>query len=272
MFHERIDALQMTLPPWQLKILTAAVVVVAGWLFMKIGIGLIERGMRHNRYIDDTLTHFIHAVMSAIGWIVIFMAVLATLGVDLAALVGGLAIGGFVIGFALKDTLGNLAAGVMLLFYRPFNIDDTVTIAGETGEVTSLGMALTTLKVADGRIVTLPNGNVLGSSITNHTRLPIRRADVMVGISYSDDIDVAIKAIMEALPQDPRVLAEPALSVRLTELGDSSVGLQVRPWVATGDFWQAKADFHGIVKRALESAGCSIPFPQRDIHVHTVAG
>ncbi len=270
MFHDELMAGIAALPSWQQRLFSAAVIVVVGWLFMKLGIGLIQRGMKRNKFIDDTLTHFIHAVLSAIGWIVIVMAVLATFGVDLAALVGGLAIGGFVIGFALKDTLGNLAAGVMLLFYRPFNINDTVTISGETGDVTSLGMALTTLKLADGRVVTLPNGKVLGSAITNHTRLPIRRADVLVGIAYSDDIDVAIKAIMEALPKDSRVLPEPALSVRLTELGDSSVGLQVRPWVRTGDYWQAKADFHATVKRALEGAGCSIPFPQRDIHVHNV--
>ncbi len=258
------------LPEWQIRLVTAAVVIVLGWVFMKVGINLIERGMRHNRRIDDTLTHFTHAVLSALGWIIIFIAVLATFGVDFASLLGGLAIGGFVIGFALKDTLGNLAAGVMLLFYRPFNIGDTVTISGETGEVTSLGMALTTLKVADGRIVTLPNGNVLGSAITNHTRLDIRRADVLVGIGYEDDIDVAVKAIMEALPKDPRVLSEPALSVRITELGNSAVGLQVRPWVETENYWQAKADFHAVVKRALESAGCSIPYPQTDVHVHQV--
>lgn len=271
MFHEGLDEALAAFPPWQLQIVTAAVIIVFGWLFMKLGINLIERGMRRHPHIDDTLTHFTHAVMSALGWVVITMLVLSTFGVNFAALVGGLAIGGFVIGFALKDTLGNLAAGVMLLFYRPFNIGDTVTISSQTGDVTSLGMALTTLKQADGRIVTLPNGNVLGSAITNHTRLPIRRADVLVGISYQDDIDVAVKAIMDALPQDQRVLAEPALSVRLTQLGDSSVGLQVRPWVKTQDYWQAQADFHAIVKRALEDAGCSIPFPQRDIHVHNVA-
>ncbi len=259
------------LPKWQLQIVIAAIIIVLGWLFMKMGVGLVRKGMRRNPYIDDTLTHFVHAVLSAMGWIVIFILVLATFGVNLAALVGGLAIGGFVIGFALKDTLGNLAAGVMLLFYRPFNIGDTVTISGETGDVTSLGMALTTLKLADGRIVTLPNGNVLGSAITNHTRLSIRRADVLVGIGYDDDIDTAIKAIMEALAADPRVLQEPKASVRITELGNSAVGLQVRPWVKTSEFWQAKADFHAVVKRAVEGAGCSIPYPQTDVHIHQVA-
>ncbi len=256
------------LPGWQMSILTGAIIVVVGYLFMRFGRSLVKAAMQRNKHIDDTLTHFVHAVISAIGWIVIVCAVLVySLGVDLTAMLGGLAIGGFVVGFALKDTLGNLAAGVMLLFYRPFNLGDTVTISGETGDVMSLGMALTTLKIADGRIVTLPNGNVLGSAITNHTRMDQRRADVVVGISYDDDIDTAIKAILEALGQDPRVLQDPAPSVRITSLGASSVDLQVRPWVKTSDFWQAKAEFHATVKRAVEGAGCSIPFPQSDLHI-----
>lgn len=270
MFHEMLVDGLAGLPTWQMRVVEVALIIIFGWLFMTIGINLIQRGMRHNPKIDDTLTHFTHNVLTSAGWIVIAIMVLASLGVPVAALAGGLGIGGFVLGFALKDTLGNLAAGVMLLFYRPFNMGDTVTISGETGDVASLGMALTTMKLADGRIVTVPNGNVLGSAITNHTRLPVRRADVLVGIHYDDDIDTAVKAIMQALPQDPRVLPEPPLSVRITELGNSSVGLQVRPWVRTGDFWQAKADFHAVVKRAIEDAGCRIPYPQTDVHLHQV--
>lgn len=262
-----IDGLA-ALPGWQRSLFTAAAIILVGYLFMRFGRALVRRGMERNRHIDATLTQFVMAVISSVGWIVIVGAVLVYAGnVDLTAMLGGLAIGGFVIGFALKDTLGNLAAGVMLLFYRPFNLGDTVTISGETGDVVSLGMALTTLKVADGRIVTIPNGNVLGSAITNHTRNPIRRADVLVGISYDDDIDTAVKAVMQALSSDERVLPEPAPSVRITSLGASSVDLQVRPWVNTPDVWQAKADLHATVKRALESAGCSIPYPQQDVHI-----
>lgn len=256
------------LPGWQQSLLSAALIVIAGYLFMRFGRALVRASMDRNKHIDATLTQFVMAVISSVGWVVIVAAVLVySAGVDLTAMLGGLAIGGFVIGFALKDTLGNLAAGVMLLFYRPFNLGDTVTISGETGDVTSLGMALTTLKIADGRLVTIPNGKVLGSAITNHTRAPIRRADVVVGISYDDDIDTAVKAIIEAVSADSRVLPDPAPSVRITALGASSVDLQVRPWVKTPDVWQAKADLHATVKRAVEAAGCSIPFPQQDVHI-----
>ncbi len=266
-FQDFTDGLA-ALPGWQRALLSAAVIVIVGYLFMRFGRALVRAAMVRNKHIDATLTQFVMAVISSVGWIVIIAAVLVySAGVDLTAMLGGLAIGGFVIGFALKDTLGNLAAGVMLLFYRPFNLGDTVTISGETGDVMSLGMALTTLKVADGRIVTLPNGNVLGSSITNHTRHPMRRADVSVGISYDDDIDAAVKAILEAVGQDARVLADPAPSVRIAALGASSVDLMVRPWVNTGDFWQAKADLHATVKRAVEAAGCTIPYPQQDVHI-----
>lgn len=267
MFHETLQVLR-DLGPIQQKLVLAIVIIVGGYAFMKVGVGLIRSGMKRNPHIDDTLTHFIHKVLSMLGWVVIAVVFLAAvLGVDVAGLIGGLAIGGFIIGFALKDTLGNLAAGVMLLFYRPFNIGDTVTISNETGDVLGLGMALTTLKIADGRIVTLPNGNVLGSAITNHTRNPVRRADVNVGISYDDDIDTAVRAIMEALASDARVLADPAPSVRINGLGASSVDLVVRPWVNTTDFWQARADFNALVKRAVEGAGCTIPYPQQDVHL-----
>lgn len=267
-FHESAVQSLRDLGPLETRIILAVSVLILGYLFMKVGISTLEGGMRRSRHFDDTLTHFVHAVLTTIGWIVILVVLFAVLGVPVAAMVGSLAIGGFIIGFALKDTLGNLAAGAMLLFYRPFNIGDWVTIGSADGEVTSLGMSMTILKAADGRLITMPNGSVLGGAIINHTRAPIRRADVLVGIAYGDDIDTAVRAIMSELPKDARVLKEPEMNVRITDLGDNGVGLQVRPWVDTAVFWQAQADFHGIVKRALEGAGCTIPFPQRDVYLH----
>lgn len=270
-FHQAfMDGLR-ALPTWQETTLHIALVIIGAWAFIKLGLKWVNRAMYRSRHVDDTLRMFFMNTVRMTGGILAAIVILAILGVDLAALVGGLAIGGFVIGFALKDTLGNLAAGVMLLFYRPFNVGDTVTIAGNDGEVTNLGMALTTMKVADGKIVTIPNGSVLGSAIVNHTREPIRRADVIVGIGYDDDIDAAVKAILEAVAEDPRVLKDPAPGVRITALGASSVDLQVRPWVNTDDFWQAKADLHKTVKAAVEAAGCTIPYPQQDVHLHQVA-
>lgn len=267
-FHERLLEWVQGLSPFEQRLLALLAVLVGGYLLMKIGISVVVHAMARSRRVDTTLQGFVHAILTAAGWVVIVVGLLVVLGFNVAALLGGLAIGGFILGFALKDTLGNLAAGVLLLFYRPFHVGEAVSIADMHGEVVALGMSLTRIKAADGRIITVPNGSVLSGAIINHTRSPLRRADVLVGISYDDDIDTAIKAILEALPKDPRVLADPAPSVWITDLGDSAVGLQVRPWVRTEHFWQAKTDFHGVVKRALEAAGCTIPYPQRDVHLY----
>lgn len=256
------------LPGWVHTLLQVLLVLAIGFVVNWVLDSRLDKTLERNRRVDDTTRIFLVRLMDVGIWTFTLVVALSVLGVDPTALAGGLAVGGFIIGFALKDTLGNLAAGIMLVFYRPFNVRDWVTIGGQSGEVVALGMALTTLKSADARIVTMPNGVVLGGTIVNHTREPIRRADVLVAIGYEDDIDTAVKAILAALAADPRVLAEPAAGVRITDLGDDGVGLQVRPWVATSDYWQAQADFHGTVKRALNDAGINIPYPQRDVHMN----
>ena len=267
MFHTRLIEAVQGWDPLVQKLAMALVVLVGGYVLMRLAVALITEAVKRNPKVDRTLAHFVKAVLKTGGWLVLGVVVLGVLGVNVAALMGGLAVGGFIVGFALKDTLGNLAAGAMLLFYRPFDIGDTVSIASSEGEVVSLGMSLTVLRAADGRLISIPNGTILDDAIVNHTRAPTRRADVKVGIGYKDDIDAAVRSILKALADDPRVLRDPEAGVRITSLGESSVDLQVRPWVKTEDYWQAQADFHAVVKRAVEAAGCSIPFPQRDLHV-----
>ncbi len=271
MFHEAIWERFHALPSWVQTLVVLALVYVAGRIVIRIGLRALRAFMRRDKHFDVTLEKFLMGVANATAWAALILVLMIVAGVNVSALLGGIAIGGFVIGFAVKDTLGNLAAGVVLQFNRPIKVGETVEISGHTGEVTAIGMALTSLKAADARIITVPNGSVLGSAIVNHTRADQRRADVLVGIGYDDDIDVAVKAILEEVGKDPRVLADPAPSVRITDLGDNAVGLQVRPWVATKDLWQAKADLHQTVKRALDDAGCSIPYPQRDVHMIAAA-
>lgn len=252
----------------------ATIIVVVSFVVISIFNRRIRHWLEKLPRVDRTALRFVIRTFDMVAWVIVAGFVLAAYGVDPTALLGGLAIGGFILGFALKDTLGNLAAGVMLLFYRPFNVDDVVTVGGETGVVVQLGMALTTVRAFDGRIITIPNGKTLGDTIQNHTRHPVRRTDIKVGIGYDDDIDTATRAILEALPKDPRVLADPAPAIWITSLGDNSIEFLVCPWVNTPDFATAKTDLHVLVKRALEAAGCTIPFPQRDVHLyrHDVAG
>ncbi|MGB1698070.1 MAG: mechanosensitive ion channel family protein [Thermoplasmatota archaeon] len=261
----------LALPEWVLTLLKVAAVFLIGYVVDWILDRILDRALKRNKFVDDTARTFLVRTMDIGVWAITFVVALSYLGVDPAALAGGIAVSGFIVGFALKDTLGNLAAGLMLLVYRPFHVGDTVTISGDSGDVVSLGMALTVLKTGDGKLVTMPNGKVLGGTIINHTREPARRADVLVGIHYDDDVDQAVQAILAAVSADDRVLPHPAPSVRVTNLGDNAVGLQVRPWVATGNYWQAQADLHKTVKEALTAAGCRIPYPQTDVHLHTAA-
>ena len=165
------------LPGWMQTAVLFMSVLVLGYFGIKIAEKLVDGAMYRSKRIDPTLRNFLDSVTNILGWVVLVVILLTILGVDLAAALSGLAIGGFVIGFALKDTLGNLAAGVMLLFYRPYNAGDTVTISGQDGDVVDLGISLTTLKAADGRIITIPNGTILGGTVINHTRSTTRRAD-----------------------------------------------------------------------------------------------
>jgi small conductance mechanosensitive channel len=267
-FHEPFVAQYQALPAIIQQMLLASALLVVGWVAIKL-VGLAIKGtMRRAKRLDRTVTEFLVTLYAVGAWLLLGAVVLyIAFGVPATALAGLLAVAGFVLGFAVKDTLGNLAAGVTLLVYRPFRVDDVVSVGDVTGKVTNLGIALTTVKLYDARIATMANGEVLQSTIINHTREPTRMADVDVGIAYDDDIDTAIKAILDALAKDPRVLEDPAPEVRVKALGDNSVNLHVRPWVKTPEVWNAKAEFHAIVKRALDDAGCSIPFPQRDVHI-----
>ncbi|MBW3581610.1 MAG: mechanosensitive ion channel [Euryarchaeota archaeon] len=267
MFHEHAWGWFLSLPLLAQRIFGALLILAIGWFAIRILKGWADAALVRAPHIDDTLRSFFRTLIGAGLWVLLVVVVLGVAGVNVAALVGGLAIGGFIVGFAIKDTLNNLAAGVMLLLYRPYSVGEVVEIAGSGGGVTGLGLAMTRLKTYDGKIITIPNGAILGGAIINHTREPIRMAEVKVGISYNDDIDTAVKAILGALAKEPRVLKEPIPEIRITTLGDSSVGLQVRPWVATVDIWRAQADLHKTVKLAVEAAGCTIPFPQRDVHL-----
>ncbi len=268
MLHGELGAVYDGLPGWLQLATRGLIFLVIAYLVVKVAKMMLFRAIARAPSLDRTLESFLRGLVTGIGWVLILVVTLGGLGVDPVALMGTVAIGGFVIGFALKDTLGNFAAGVMLLVYRPFNVGEAVELKSATGTVTELGMAMTRLKTADGRLVTLPNGIIIGESILNFTRNGTRRVEIDVGIGHGDDVDVAVRASLAAAARDVRILAEPAAAVVVTSLGASSVDLQVRAWVAASDFATVTSDLRVAVKRAIEEAGCSIPFPQRDVHLH----
>lgn len=190
------------------------------------------------------------------------------LGVDVgAAVISVSVVGGFIFGFAFQDTMGNLAAGFMIAITRPFKAKDYVDVAGQSGIILSVGASITKLTTVDNKRVIIPNSKVWGEPIVNYTSLKQRMLDLTVGISYSDDMTKAIKIVMDVLKNNKKVLKDPLPNVAIRDLGSSSVDLVVRPWVNTGDYWNAKWEITKEIKEAFDKNNISIPFPQTDVHL-----
>jgi small conductance mechanosensitive channel len=193
---------------------------------------------------------------------------LSQLGISLGPLLAGLGVVGFIVGFALQDTLSNFAAGLLILVYRPFDVDDFIDAAGVSGLVSHMSLVNTTILTFDNQTIIVPNGKIWGDVIKNVTAQKVRRIDMVFGISYTDDIPKTEKVLAEVVAAHEAVLDEPETNIRLHELGDSSVNFIVRPWVNTADYWETYWAITRAVKMRFDEEGISIPFPQRDVHLH----
>jgi len=197
---------------------------------------------------------------------------LSQVGVNLAPILAGVGVVGFILGFALQETLANFAAGLMILFYRPYDVGDLVEVSGVFGTVNHMSLVSTTILTIDNQTLVVPNGKIWGDVIRNVTAQRIRRVDLVFGISYSDDIPKAEEIMMAILEDHERVLDDPEPAVKLYKLNDSSVDFVVRPWVKTDDYWDVFWDVTRSVKMRFDEEGVSIPFPQRDVHHYTESG
>jgi small conductance mechanosensitive channel len=191
---------------------------------------------------------------------------LSQLGISLGPLLAGLGIAGFIVGFALQDTLSNFASGMLILIYRPFDVGDFVTAGGVTGKVAHMSIVNTTFNTIDNQVLVVPNNLIWQSVITNVTAQHTRRVDLVFGVAYSDDIDKVEKILSEIVAEHELILDEPEPVIRLHELADSSVNFVCRPWVKTDDYWQVYWDLLRSVKLRFDAEGITIPFPQREIH------
>ncbi len=200
------------------------------------------------------------------------LVALSQVGFEIAPLLAGLGVAGFIVGFALQDTLGNFASGVMILIYRPYDVGDLVEAAGNTGKVKDMNLVSTTILTIDNQTLVIPNSKIWGDVIKNVTAQTERRVDMVFGIGYSDDIEHAERVLAEILDAHDKVLDEPEPTVKLHNLGDSSVDFVVRPWVATDDYWDVYWDITREVKMRFDAEGISIPFPQRDVHLFEEGG
>lgn len=266
---ELINRLTELLSTWGLKVVGAIAVLVIGMMVAKTIRGSMSRGLARTK-LDPTLIPFLSGMVYYTVVAFVVTAVLGLFGIQTTSLIALLGAAGLAVGLALQGTLGNFSAGVMLLIFRPFRAGDFVEAGGVAGSVQEIGIFSTTLATPDNVRIIVPNSSVYGQTIKNYAANPTRRNDMVFGISYSDDVGVAIDTISRILSADERVLEEPAPVVAVNELGDSSVNLVVRPWCKKEDYWALRFDLNRTVKAELEAAGCSIPFPQRDVHLFTV--
>jgi small conductance mechanosensitive channel len=184
-------------------------------------------------------------------------------------MMAALGAGGFIVGFALQETLGSFASGLMIMIYRPFDVDDYVNVAGVEGTVKELSLVATTLLTIDNKVLVIPNKKAWGDTIVNFTGRDIRRVDLVFGIGYGDDIQQAIDVLEQVASEHNLVLEDPSPVIKVHELADSSVNLVCRPWVRTEDYWTVYWDLTRQVKESFDAEGISIPFPQRDVHMHS---
>ncbi|MCZ6475814.1 MAG: mechanosensitive ion channel [Gammaproteobacteria bacterium] len=255
---------------WGLRLLAALLIYVIGRWVAKaltrwVGRAIIKAD------VDATLARFLSSIIYMVLIVFVVLTALSAIGINTTNFLAILGAAGLAVGLALKDSLSNFAAGVMLVFFRPFRSGDYIEAAGISGSVVSIKIFNTILRTPDNRIVTVPNALIYADSITNFSAEDKRRIDLVIGIGYDDDIARAKALIQGVLGQDNRILDEPAPVMLLVELGESSVDIAVRPWVKSSDYSQVRSDLLEHIKRALENAGLSIPYPQRDLHIVTQA-
>jgi len=250
-----------------LRTVFAIVIFVVGRILARV----IQRGLLRamkSQNVDKILETF---VGNLAYWTIMTFVIIATInqiGVQTTSLIAVMGAAGLAVGLALQGSLSNFAAGVLIVIFRPYRVGDWVEAAGIAGSIEQVQILTTTLKTADNKLIIVPNSQIMGSIITNYSANDTRRVDLKIGVSYGDDIDKVRAAIKDVVAADQRVLTEPACTVAVAELADSSVNFVVRPWVKTSDYWAVYFDLTEAIKKRFDKDGISIPFPQQDVHIY----
>jgi small conductance mechanosensitive channel len=249
-----------------LKIIGALLIFFIGkWIAQKI-IVLMRRGMER-AHVDPTLISFASNALYVVLIVTIIIAAISNIGIETTSFMAVLGAAGLAIGLALKDTLANVGAAVLIIFFRPFKVGDFIEASGVMGGVKSINLFSTTLTTTDNRSIIIPNGALIAGNIINYTGNDKRRIDMVFDIDYKDDLKRAKEVIMEILLEHPIVLKDPAPIVAIGALGTNSVQIFARPWVKTEEYWNVLFEITESVKLEFDKNNISIPFPQMDLHV-----
>jgi len=261
-----VDAVWLWLSAYSLNIIGAILIFIVGkWLSRRIANILAKILAKNN--VDQTLVNFLANLTYYTLLVLVIVAAAGRLGINTTSFLTIIGAAGLAVGLALKDSLSNFAAGVMLVLFRPFAIGDVVSVAGITAKVENINIFNTHFCSPDNQLIIVPNNKIISDIITNINAKDTRRIDLVVGISYSDDMARTREILAGLAKDDSRVLTDPAPTIAVAELADSSVNLVFRPWVKTTDYWDVRFDLTEKIKNALDAAGISIPFPQQDVHL-----
>jgi len=249
------------------SILGAIITFIIGWWLIKIVLKILVKILEKTK-VEQSLVGFLRTLADFMLKMILIITTLSMVGVDMTpffAILGGLAVA---VGLALKDSLGNFAAGVMILFFKPFKVGDFIETSGASGSVMEIQIMTTVLKTADNKHIIIPNGTVVTSVITNYSKEETRRLNMTFGVGYESDMEKVKQLINEIIESDDRILKDPAPQILMSELADSSVNFSVRLWTKAGDYWNVNFDMNEKVFKVFNDNGINIPYPQLDVHVN----
>ena len=259
--------LQTTGIDFAISLTKAVAIFYVGKLLVRLLLKAVSKIM-HKQEVDDTLESFVLSLSRIILMLFVIIAAVGALGIQTTSFIAVLGAAGLAIGLALQGSLSNFASGVLIVLFRPYKVGDFVEAAGIAGVVVQVEILTTIFKTGDNKQVIVPNGQVMGSIITNYSANDTRRVDMVIGVSYDDDLDKVRATLEELIAADDRVLTEPAHKIAVSELADSSVNFIVRPWVKSEDYWGVMFDMTEAVKKRFDAEGISFPYPQQDVHLY----
>ena len=262
------DLAVMYVSEYGIKIIVSIAIFIIGKIIVKRTTTLLIKIM-DKAHVDNTLVEFLSNLFYFVLIIVVVLASLNTLGINTTSFLAVFGAASLAIGLALKDSLSNIGAAVLIIIFRPFEIGDFIEAADASGTVEEINLFSTVMVMPDNKIITIPNSKIIASNITNFSSKPTRRVNHTFSIDYGDDLKLAKETMMRVIHEDSRVLEDPAPFVAVSELGDNSVNFVFRVWVKTEDYWNVHFDMLEKVKLAFDEQGISIPFPQMALHLNT---
>lgn len=261
-----VEALQTWIALYGLRVLAAVVILVVGWVAAKFLRQLI-RSLMTRAKVDPMLVSFVGHLTYMLVMAFVIVAALAKLGFQTTSFIAVIGAAGLAIGLALQGSLANFAAGVLMIVFKPVKIGDFVEAAGTSGTVEDVQIFTTQIQTPDNKTVIIPNAKLTGDNIINYSAKGTRRVDLVVGVGYGEEVDKVKAVVADVLARDERILKDPAPTVAVVELADSSVNFVVRPWTSSDDYWDVYFDTLEAVKTRFDAEGISIPFPQMDVHM-----